>query len=60
MTSWNEKPVIFSYKVMFLSHITCKERPPNFGCASLQKYFFNIQRHKEKTFKDSSIFSELL
>ena len=41
---------IFSYKNKSFYDI-CTKRPLTFGCASLQKYFFNIQWHKEKTFK---------
>ena len=39
--SSNERPLIFSYRKMFLSYITCNERLLTFGYARLQKYFFN-------------------
>ena len=45
---------------MFLSYIERNERPLNFGQANLQKYFFNIQWHKEKTFKDLLILLQRL
>ena len=33
------------------SYIACNEQPLTLGYASLWKYIFNIQCHKEKTFK---------
>ena len=38
-------------KKVFLLYITSNKRPPTIGCGRSQKYFFNIQWHKEKTFK---------
>ena len=43
--------IIISHKKVFLSYIAHNERPLTFGYISLQKYFFNIQWHKKKTFK---------
>ena len=51
MTLYNEQPLIFSHKNVFLSYVEYNKWPMTFGYPSQQKYFFNIQWHKEKTFK---------
>ena len=45
---------------MFSLYIACNEQTLNFGYASLQKYFSNIQWHKEKTYEHLFILSNLL
>ena len=43
--------LVLSWIYYILSYIACNEQPLTFAYTRLQKYFFSIQWHKEKTFK---------
>ena len=49
--STNELPQILRHKFFFYHILHLINDPLTSGYASLQKYFFNIQWHQEKTFK---------